>query len=132
MATPAQVNIALGILNQYQENEPESETCRGMVLAAGNLIRNVINGHETIAAPRAAPEGLAPGSVAEVKPSTIAAFFGQRLAAVDADPMKPVAGPDGSDDTQDEYTVVGLSSGEMREVCKLLNTMRSQPPPAVS
>ncbi len=121
MATPVQVNIALGILNRYHEHEPESKTARLTYLAAENLIRNVVAGHETIVVPPT------PEVPAQVAPSNPFPAFESIFTGVQR-PTAPAATENDSNSTEDEYVVTGLSLEEKDEVCKLLNTLRNQPP----
>ncbi len=121
MATPVQVNIALGILNRYHEREPESKTANLTYLAAENLIRNIISGHETIVAPPT-PEAPAQAAPSNPFPAFESLFTGPQRPAV------PAATENDQNSTDDEYVVTGLSLEEKDEVCKLLNTLRNQPP----
>lgn len=119
MATPLQVNIALGILNRYHDQEPECATARQTYLAAEHLVRTIITGNETVDAPPVPIEVPTQNPAGNALPPGVAALLGAGA---------PVPAGTTPDNPEDQYVVEGLSQEEMREVCKLLSTMRNQPP----
>lgn len=127
MAIPVRVNIALSILNRYHEREPESRTAKQTYLAAENLIRNIINGHEVLDAPPGPVEVQTPHPTGSALPPALAAaLLGSASPALPGSLEPP---EDGQNDIADEFVVTGLSSAEFDEVCKLLTKLRDQMPP---